>query len=138
MTTTVIPITTVGSTTTPTPTVHKTALDSSDYLKLLMNELKSQDPMDPMSDKDYMAQMAQLNSVQELQKMNTTLSDMTQASQMTEAASMIGRTVQASLPDGTIANGAVTSVTVKDGSVNLTVGDKEVPMSSVTSVSDGK
>ena len=123
---------------TTTPTTHKTSLDGTDFLKLIMDQLKSQNPLDPMSDKDFAAQMAQMNSLEELQKMNTTLSQLTSANQMSEAASLIGRSIKANLADGSTAAGLVTSVSLKNGAVTLMLGTKQVPIADVVSVSDAE
>jgi flagellar basal-body rod modification protein FlgD len=128
-----IPATYTG--TTPTPKAHKTALDSTDFMTLIMEELKNQNPLEPMDSKDSMAQMAQMNSLQELQKLNATLSQFTSANSVTAAAGLIGRKIEANLSDGTAVNGIVSSVTLQDNDVMLMVGDKQVPPSAVVKIS---
>jgi flagellar basal-body rod modification protein FlgD len=131
---TVAAATVIGAGTT-TPKVHKTALDSSDFMNLVMQQLKNQNPLDPMSDKDYMSQLSQMDSLQELQKMNTTLSKLTSANSMSQAANLIGRNVEANLADGTAVSGLVSSVSMVNDNVVLTVGNYLVPLTGVTTVS---
>ena len=126
------------SSTTSTPVTHKTELDSGAFLQLMLSQLKNQNPLDPMNDKDFMAQMTQMNSLQEQQKMNKTLTQLANSSSMSQAANLIGRNIEANMPDGTTTSGLVTSVTLQDGAVTLMLGDKPVPFSDLLSVSAGE
>ncbi len=47
------------------------SLGKNDFLKLLVAQLKHQDPMNPMDGKDMAAQLAQFSSVEQLQELNT-------------------------------------------------------------------
>lgn len=49
------------------------ALDNSAFMEVLLAQLRHQNPLQPMDDKDLIGQMAQLNSLQELQKINSAL-----------------------------------------------------------------
>jgi flagellar basal-body rod modification protein FlgD len=48
-------------------------VDGSAFMEVLLAQLRHQNPLEPMDDKELIGQMAQLNSLQELQKINTTL-----------------------------------------------------------------
>ena len=66
------------------------------FLKLLVTQMKNQDPLNPMDNAQVTSQMAQLSTVSGIDKLNTTLqalsSSMT-ASQSLQAATMIGHGV---------------------------------------------
>ncbi len=48
-------------------------VDSGAFMKMLLAQLRHQNPLEPMDDKEMIGQMTQLNSLQELQKINSTL-----------------------------------------------------------------
>ena len=87
----------------PTTTAPSATLGEDDFLKLLIQELQNQDPLNPMSGSDYAAQLAQFSSVEQLSNINTTLQNsVTSNQQLTQsisnslAATFIGKQVKAS------------------------------------------
>lgn len=63
------------------------------FLKLLVTQLKNQDPLNPMDNAQVTSQMAQLSTVTGIDKLNVTLqalSDSMTSSQSLQAAGMIG------------------------------------------------
>ena len=68
----------------PTVPTTRSALPTSslgrdDFLKLLVAQLKNQDPSNPMDGKDMAAQLAQFSSVEQLLKLNTSFDTQTEA-----------------------------------------------------------
>jgi len=76
--------------------VNSAANTQDRFLKLLVTQMKNQDPLNPMDNAQVTSQMAQLSTVSGIDKLNTTLqalsSSMT-ASQSLQAATMIGHGV---------------------------------------------
>jgi len=74
-----------------------TAADTQDrFLKLLVTQMKNQDPLNPMDNAEVTSQMAQLSTVTGIDKLNVTLqalSDSMASSQSLQAATMIGHGV---------------------------------------------
>lgn len=63
------------------------------FLKLLVTQMKNQDPLNPMDNAQVTSQMAQLSTVSGIDKLNSTLqalSDSMMSNQSLQAASMIG------------------------------------------------
>lgn len=68
------------------------------FMKLLIAELKQQDPNEPMQAREMVAQLSQLSSVQKLTEIDAklgTLQDGSIASASMQSAGLIGRTVSA-------------------------------------------
>lgn len=103
------------------------------FLNLLVTQMRYQDPLNPTSDKDFLAQMAQFTSLEQMQNLN-------QSSQLSQAYGLIGKVVQATIINpytlqATEVEGFVDAVMYKSGKVYLLVDNKEVELSKVTNVS---
>lgn len=80
---------------TSTDRTTKKDLDKEAFLKLLITQLKSQDPLEPMKDRDFIAQMSQLSSLEQVMNMSKSVQSFVDtAAQLyrTQAVSMIGKT----------------------------------------------
>ncbi|MGQ9855825.1 MAG: flagellar hook assembly protein FlgD [Fervidobacterium sp.] len=73
----------------------KKDLDKEAFLRLLTTQLKNQDPLEPMKDRDFIAQMSQLSSLEQIMNMSKSVQTFVDtAAQLyrTQAVSMIGKT----------------------------------------------
>lgn len=87
----------------------KTETTEDRFLKLLVTQMKNQDPLNPMDNAEVTSQMAQLSTVTGIEKLNETLQSMSAAfasSQSLQAASMIGHGVMTAGSSLTLAGGA--------------------------------
>lgn len=105
-----------------TVTKPKSELDMETFMRLLTVQLANQNPLEPMNDRDFFAQMAQLGQVEGLGKVQTSL-------EMSQAASMIGKTVTAvrTLTDNgenSLVTGVVQKISLRDGDRILTIKDQ--------------
>lgn len=48
-------------------------LDKDAFLKLLVTQLRHQDPLNPVEDKEFIAQMAQFSTLEQVQNLNKTM-----------------------------------------------------------------
>ena len=104
------------------------------FMTLLLAQLKNQDPLKPMEDRDFIAQLAQFNSLNQLTQMNRTLSEMITTQSMAQASALIGKTVTGTGVDGSDLTGVVTGLHLSGSKVILDVAGKELPLSGVRSV----
>ncbi len=71
-------------------------LGENDFLTMMMAQLKSQDPLNPMDNSAFVAQLAQFSQVQGIQNLNTTMTSLSQnmtSNQALQASSLIGKQV---------------------------------------------
>ena len=78
--------------------VGTTELGQDAFLRLLIEQMKNQDPLNPMDNSQMLAQNAQFTQITELQKLNSTMSTM---NSMNQAVSLIGKEVTLVDPNDT-------------------------------------
>lgn len=132
------------SSTASTVTANNSELGKDQFLKLLVTQLKYQDPMNPMEDKEFIAQMAQFSSLEQMQSMNTVMENMnavmeTMSTNMVvgQFTQMIGKTIEWQGTGETTLTGQVTAVKVVGGQLKLMVGKDAVAMSDITTIREG-
>lgn len=111
-------------------TKQKDQLGQDEFLKLMLAQLKNQDPFKAMDPSQFLGQLAQFGTVTGIQDMKsafTSLSDAMRSSQVLDGASMVGRDVL--VPSDTVtlhADGSVKgSVDVPKGLTSLQVNIRD-------------
>jgi flagellar basal-body rod modification protein FlgD len=69
-------------------------LGKDDFLKLLITQMRNQDPLNPLDQNQFLAQTAQFTSLENLQNISTQLSEMktlAQGQSLTQGASLLGK-----------------------------------------------
>lgn len=110
----ITPINNLSTASQSTGTASSVKATKDDFLKLLVTQMKYQDPMNPMDNAQMTSQIAQLNTVEGINQLNTTVSNLQaslMATQSMQAASLIGKTI---LADGN-------STSLLNGSANLSI-----------------
>jgi flagellar basal-body rod modification protein FlgD len=109
----------------------KSVADQDTFLKLLVAQLKYQDPSNPADSTQFLAQTAQFTQVEKLGQ----IADMMQAQQLIGASALVGRTVTYQDANGATQTGVVTTVKLNgDSEPILAVGNTDVQLSKVTEV----
>lgn len=119
----------------PTDAATKTQVDYQSFLKLLVAQMKNQDPTDPMDSTQYMAQLAAFSQVEQSVQMNTKLDQMLQSSALAQADSLIGRTITSA--DGETTGKVAEVRLVSNGIVAVLQGGKEVAIGPGVTISPG-
>ena len=118
--------------TTPT-TASKATLDYDTFLRLLVAQMKNQDPTKPMDSTEYVAQLATFSNVEQLIASNRKLDQLVAESRMAQGVSLVGLRVTA-LESGT--SGIVESVRItSSGVVAALEGGEELLISDQVSIS---
>ncbi|MGR6836155.1 flagellar hook capping FlgD N-terminal domain-containing protein [Syntrophomonas erecta] len=108
----------------------RSILGKDDFLNLLITELKYQDPLEPMNDKEFISQMANFSALEQMKNLNTGFKEL--ADNITgnlipsllwqQSSQMVGRQVAYLNPDydpdqndNQVLTGRVQSVVFKEG-----------------------
>jgi flagellar basal-body rod modification protein FlgD len=107
----------------------KNVLGKQEFLNLLVTQLRYQDPLKPMEDKEFVAQLAQFSALEQMQNLNESF-------EFLKAQSMIGRYVVATNPADTskTIEGRIDSIRVDGSKVYLKVNGTEVLFDNVKEV----
>ena len=100
------------------------SVDYQSFLRLLVAQMKNQDPTAPMDSTDYVAQLATFSQVEQSVQINARLTEILQASVLGQADAIIGRTITSA--DGKI-TGTVAEVRLfSDGIIAVLEDGQEV------------
>ena len=109
------------------------SLRGQEFLQLLVTQLRNQDPLNPVNDREFLAQMAQLSTLEATTDLAAQVKRMAANQEQIGALQLVGRKVQY-FDGGAAAEGTVTGVRVDGTEPYLLVGDSEVPISAVQRV----
>ena len=128
--------------TTPTTTKSSTtlnpaaSLDKDAFLKLLVAQLKNQDPSSPQDSSQWAAQMAQFSTVEQLTNLATMSAKSAKSAAMSQAVALLGKTVSYIGQDGASAQGTVQRIDAGGDVPTLMIdGVAGVSLDSVSEVS---
>jgi flagellar basal-body rod modification protein FlgD len=106
------------------------------FLKLLVAQMKYQDPANPASSSEFMAQTATFTQVEKLEEIAAQNASMLALQRSSSAGALVGRTVTFTDESGATKTGAVTAVRLGTDNTEATavVGGVAVPMGRITEV----
>lgn len=101
----------------------KNQVDYETFLKLLVTQMKNQDPTKPMESTEYVAQLANFSNVEQAVKTNEKLDRLMEMSALTQAGSLVGRVITSA--DGSM-TGTIDRVRIFDNNIVavLTTGEE--------------
>jgi len=134
--------TTTATAATATDTTKKSdaarnqILGKDDFLKLMVAQMKNQDPMNPADDKDNIAQMAEFSSLEQITNLASATQELATRMTLTQNVGLLGHDVTYTKADGTSGTGKVDGLDLAaDGAATLSVaGQAGVDPTTVTSV----
>ncbi len=110
----------------------KTSVDYNSFLRLLVAQLKNQDPTQPMDSTQYVAQLATFSQVEQTLQSNAKLDQILQSSALSQADSIIGRSITSA--DGAT-TGTVTEVRLSTSGLIAILGNgTEIPVTAGVSI----
>ena len=126
-----------GTAVPETKTTGNNSLGEDAFLKLLIAQLKYQDPMKPQDSSAFMAQTAQFNSLSKLTSIDTTQTALLGTQGFLQAAAMVGKSVTYTDSAGKETSGVVQSASFGSDGPTLRIGDTDVPIAEVTKIAGG-
>src|SRR3954454_3969845 len=112
---------TEGTKATTLDNKNASALDKDTFLKILVAQLKMQDPTKPTDSSQFMAQMAQFSTVEQLTNMAKTNADAAASAKVDQSVGLLGRTATYKGTDGSVISGVVQHVDITSAGPTLTI-----------------
>jgi len=107
-------------------------LDGNAFLKLMIAQLKYQDPFKPMDAAGMMQQTSSLTSVQTLQDVSALQKEILGMQEAATATSLMGKQVSATDASGNVTTGVVSAVSYTAQGPMLKVAGVDVPIANVS------
>jgi len=122
------------STGTAPAVAPKQEMDSEVFMKLLVAQLRNQDPSSPMDTNEMMAQQTQMASLEQLTNMSNTSSEQFALTMRMAAMNIVGQTVSYTGADGAVLTGSATGASFADSVPTIKVGGANVKLDSILSI----
>lgn len=100
--------------------LQSNAINQEEFLKVLLTQLRFQDPMKPLDNQEFLAQMAQFSSLEQTRQLNEHIDNLLTVQSATQSIGLIGKTVEVA-SNGASAVGTVTTINFREGVPLLTV-----------------
>ena len=131
-----------------TKDTDKASVNYDSFLKLLIAQMKNQDPTSPMDASEQISQLASFSQVEQTIQTNNHLKSMLQAEALTRAGDIVGKyimsaddTVTGKVKEVQVYSDGVMAVTEGGGKVLLQAGvvvsDREIPKPTTTTTAPG-
>jgi flagellar basal-body rod modification protein FlgD len=110
-------------------------LTAESFMKMLLTQLQNQDPMDPVGNDELLSQLAMMRNLQSNIELGDAIKAITSNQQLSTAATFIGKTVTGTTSDQQEVTGVADRAFLRDGRTFVGVGDAELSLTEVSSVS---
>jgi flagellar basal-body rod modification protein FlgD len=110
------------------------SLDQEDFLKLLVAQMTSQDPLNPKSEIEMIPQLVSFSTLAQSQSMQQDIASLRSQQQVLQANSLLGRTVQLTEGSGQTIAGVVDAVFMQEGTPKLVVNGATYDLSQLLSI----
>ena len=123
----------VAKTTTATGS-SKSTMDRDAFMKLMIAQMRYQDPTKPMDGTQFLSQSAQFTNIELLEKLQQSQAELLSFQSVVLSSSLVGKSVTGTAIDGSTVTGKVDAAQIIGGSGVVSVGGKQVPVTAVTEV----
>jgi flagellar basal-body rod modification protein FlgD len=105
-------------------------------MRLMIEQLRNQDPMNPLDSSEFTQQLATINSLEQLINISSVLSQSQQAAELGEATGLLGYYVEGLDANNGLVAGYVDRVEMIDGQATMLIGDQLLLVGQVLSVDE--
>lgn len=126
--------TTTAATSGPAQVDRPDQLGKDTFLKLLVAQLRYQDPMKPADGTTFLSQSAQFSMVEKLEEIAKQNDTTARVQDLLGASALVGRSVTYLSEDGERISGTVKSVSIDSAGSTARIGDKDVVLSRIVEV----
>jgi flagellar basal-body rod modification protein FlgD len=119
-----------------TTRVPKQEMDSDVFMSLLVTQLRNQDPSSPMDTNQMIAQTTQLSMMEKMTELSTTSTEDFSLQMRMAAAGIVGKQVSYVDKDDKTITGTATSVSFAGPVPTVTIGDKAIPLDSISGITN--
>jgi flagellar basal-body rod modification protein FlgD len=109
-------------------------LDQKDFLKLLVAQMTSQDPLNPKSDIEMIPQMVSFTTLAQSQSMQADIASLRSQQEVVQANALLGRTVYLKDEANSTITGLVDAVSMQEGTPKLVVNGREYGLSQLLGI----
>ncbi len=125
--------------------VASKSLGQADFLKLMVEQLRNQNPLEPQDNSEFFNQIVQFEMLDAMNEMSSALQTLAAFSELANASALVGRTVTAEVPQGpdpetgfprgpVVVAGAVERITFEAAGPVVHIDGVPVPLVFVTEV----
>lgn len=144
-----VPATNTYSTSGTTPsasTQHADGIMGKDqFLRLLVAQLRYQDPLSPMEDREFVTQLAQFSALEQMTQISRSMDRLLEfflsggqggVTFLPMYATLIGKEIEWMTAEGDTASGVISSVLQTEKGIRFIVGEQEVAPETVIRISE--
>ncbi|MEW6482935.1 MAG: flagellar hook capping FlgD N-terminal domain-containing protein [bacterium] len=94
--------------------IHKMGLGRDDFLKLLTVEMKNQNPLEPLDNKEFIAQLATFSTLEQMMNLNESFVSFMNINSKADVLSVLGKQVSVQISDSQTITGRVIEINYKN------------------------
>jgi flagellar basal-body rod modification protein FlgD len=129
-----MPVSSVATTGSQPTVAADQSLGKQEFLRILLMQLRNQDPLNPINDREFITQMAQLSALEATTNLSGQVERLVASQHEIQVVQLVGHEVEYVDPAGERVRGRVDGVRFDGGAPILVIGDRRVPAGWVDTV----
>ena len=109
----------------------------TDFLNLMVAQMRNQNPLDPLDNTQMTTQLAQLSQLEQLENLNTQFAKALASQQLAQAADLLGKDITFRDENDNLIKARVQSLEIQDSTVYARTDQYAVGLDSILAVSSG-